>query len=173
MNLRHYSLSPSDYLKICIMALLVALPLSACSSHESFTDQGILTYGDLQVSVVETGFDQGRGGFICVDSNYGHPYAILSFACTEEADSDCKISVLVEVKYTNAASWGLGYFSNSNSSYLPHNLTLSPGESVEETFETRSTGKQCWSKSEPVRKITIALRDRSGELKDLSASYRP
>ena len=173
MILHHRRPTLHNYLNNLIIILLAALSLSACSAHESFSGQEILDYGDLQISVVEAGFDRTRDGFICTDSNYGFPKVTLSMACAEEAESDCKFSVLVEVKYTNGASWGLGYFSNSNSSYLPHNLTLSPGESIEETFENRSTGKQCWSKSEPVRKIIIAIRDRSDELKDLSASYKP
>ena len=173
MNPHHHSHSQNQSLILSLLVLFLAFSLSACSTHDSFSGHDVLDYGDLRVSVLETGFDRIRDGFICDDSNYGHPYATLSFTCTEEANSDCKFSVLVEVKYTNGASWGLGYFSNSNSSYLPQNLTLSPGESIEETFENRSTGKQCWSKSEPVRKIIIALRDRSGELKDLSASYKP
>ena len=173
MNPHHHSHSQNQSLILSLLVLFLAFSLSACSTHDSFSGQDVLDYGDLRVSVLETGFDRIRDGFICDDSNYGHPYATLSFTCTEEANSDCKFSVLVEVKYTNGASWGLGYFSNSNSSYLPQNLTLSPGESVEETFENTSTGKQCWLKSEPVKKITIALRDRSGELKDLSANYKP
>ena len=173
MILHHRRPNHRNYLINLIIILLAALSLSACSAYESFAGQEILDYRYLQVSVVEAGFDRTRDGFICNDSNYGHPYVILSFACSEDAESECKFSVLVEAKYTNGASWGLGYFSNSDSSYLPHNLTLSPGESMEETFENQSTGKQCWSKSEPVRKITITIRDRSGELKDLSASFKP
>ena len=171
---RHYkTFSNKNLLIILIQMLLAGLILSACSAHASFSGQGTLEFGNLQVSVIETGYERVRDGFVCDDTNYGHPYATLSFTCAENAESDCQISAMVEVKYTNGASWGLGYFSSSDSSYLPVNLSLTPGERTEITFENSSKVTQCWSKSVDVRKITLSLRDRSGELKDLSASYKP
>jgi hypothetical protein len=173
MPVQHHAFSHHKNQKAIILVLLAGLILSACSARSSFSGQETLEYGDLRVSVTETGYDRVRNGFVCDNTGYGHPYATLSFECTAEADSDCGISILVEVKYTNGASWGLGYFSTSDSSYLPVNLSLDPGESTEVTFENSATGTQCWSKSEEIKKITISLRDRSGELKDLSARYAP
>ena len=119
------------------------------------------------------GYDRIRDGFVCDNTKYAHPFVTLAFTCAEDAESDCKFSVLVEAKYTNGSSWGLDHFTQSDSDYLPKNLTLSPGERTEVTFQNSTKIKQCWPKSESVKRLTIALRDRSGELKDLSASYRP
>lgn len=139
-----------------VLLVLMSLFLSACTAHASFDDQCVLNYGNLQVTFVTAGFDWQRDGWVCDDSHYGHPYVAPELTCQPAADTACSIDILVKVKYENGASWGLGYFTKSGSDYSPERIRLDPGESAEITFENSPNGKQCWPKSEVIKRITIA-----------------
>jgi hypothetical protein len=156
--------------------LAAVLILSACSAGRGqFDDQGALEYGDLRVTLLESGFDKVYEGFVCDDEDFRHPFVTLQLACSDEAESGCHVKLTLAVKYEDGASWGKDRFSSSTSStdFQPKTLFLKPGATKEITFRPNSAVRQCWSINEPVKQITVVLRDETGDLKDLRASYKP
>ncbi|MBG0771695.1 MAG: hypothetical protein H0S82_08295 [Anaerolineaceae bacterium] len=164
--------------KLILLATFLILTqlLTACSTQGNpFDEQGQLSYGDLQLVLVEVGFDRTYEGFVCDDSDFQHPFVTLRLTCSEESDGGCYIGVTLAVKYEDGASWGKSSFSQSNSStdFQPRTLFLKPGTTEEITFRPNSAVRQCWSIHEAVNKITVVLRDETGEIKNLSAVYKP
>ena len=156
--------------------LILTQILSACSTQSNqFDEQGQLAYGDLQLTLVEMGFDRSYDGFVCDDSDYQHPFVTLRLTCSEESGDGCYVGVTLAVKYEDGASWGKSSFSQSSSStaFQPRTLFLKPGATEEITFRPNSAVRQCWSIHEAVNKITVVLRDETGEMKDQLAVYKP
>lgn len=162
---------------ITLLALFLAtFLLSACSANRGqFDEEGSLDYGDLRVSLLETGFDRVYEGFVCDDEDFQHPFSTLLLACNDEAPSGCHITFTIAVKYDDGASWGRTSLNTSSSStdFQPKTLFLEPGETREFTFRPNSAVRHCWDVREPVKRITVALRDESGELKDMQANFKP
>jgi hypothetical protein len=158
------------------LLLILPLVLSACSTTRGqFDDQGSLDYGDLHVSILETGYDRSYAGFICDDPNYGHPYVTLTLTCRDDATTDCKARITLATKFDNGSSWGKDNFSTSDSptEFASQFPFLRPGETEEITFRPNSATRHCWSINQDIKKITVILRDRSGELKDMKVTYKP
>jgi hypothetical protein len=161
---------------VLTIILLATFLLSACSASQGqFDEEGNLDYGDLRVSLLETGFDRVYEGFICDDEDFQHPFTTLLLTCSDEAASGCHITVTLAVKYDDGASWGSTSLNISSSStdFQPKTLFLEPGETREFTFRPNSAVRHCWDVREPVKRITVALRDESGELKDMQANFEP
>ena len=158
-----------------IVTLLLCLALAACHANDpEFDDQGILQYGDLQVKITEHGFDTYLDGWYCSDDDYAHPYLNLDVVCAENAQQSCAVDVVVEVKYEDGSSWGRTYFKKSYSSteFRHEGIHLKPGKDKQITFRPTTRSKDCWLR-QPVKRITVTLRDKSGEMKNLSASIQP
>jgi hypothetical protein len=161
---------------ILISLVLATLLLSACSaSRGQFDEESNLDYGDLQVSLLETGFDRVYEGFVCDDEDYQHPFSTLLLTCSDSAEPGCHFTVTLTVKYDDGASWGNTSLNTSNSStdFQPKTIFLEPGESREITFRPNNAVRHCWDVREPVKRITVDLRDESGDLKDMQAIFKP
>ena len=106
---------------------------------------------------------------------FQHPYVTLTLTCSEESEDGCYTKVTLAVKYEDGASWGKSSFSQSSSStaFQPKTLFLKPGATQEITFRPSSAVRQCWSIHESIKRITLVLRDETGEMKDLSAIFHP
>jgi hypothetical protein len=174
----HHSNSHRTYQGIIALTiiLIATFLLSACSASQGqFDEEGNLDYGDLRVSLLETGFDRVYEGFVCNDEDFQHPFSTLLLTCSDSAEPGCHLTVTLAVKYDNGASWGSTSLNTSSSStdFQPKTMFLEPGESRETTFRPNSAVRHCWDIREPVKRITVALRDESGELKDMQANYKP
>lgn len=160
---------------LTFVLLMATLILTACSAGQGeFDEQGNLDYGDLRVSLLESGFTRIYEGFVCDDDDFQHPFVTLQLTCSDEADSGCHVSLTLAVKYEDGASWGKTSFSSSTSStdFQAKTVFLKPGTTKEITFHPNSAVRQCWDVRESVRRITVVLRDKTGALKDLQVNYR-
>jgi len=165
-------------IRIALIAVLLVSThlITACAAQQGqFDTTGQLSYGDLQVTLVEVGFDRTFEGFICDDSDFRHPFVTLQLTCADDATDGCYITATLAVKYENGASWGKTTFSASNSTtdFQPITQFLQAGVTKEITFRPNSAVRQCWSIQQSVKRITLVLRDETGELKNLQAIYQP
>lgn len=176
----HRDLHPSQLhkIKITLLAILLLLTnfLTACSTQQvKFDDQNQLSYGYLQVKLIEVGFTRIHEGFVCDNSNYQHPFVTLQLTCSDDAVNGCYIKLTLAVKYEDGASWGRSYFSQSTSptDFQPKTIFLQPGTTNEITFRPNNAVRQCWSIHELVKQITFVFRDETGSMKDLRTTYKP
>ena len=156
--------------------LFITLILSSCFANQGqFDEEGNLTFGDLQVTILESGSTRVYEGFVCDDDDFQHPFVTLQLSCSEETENGCHITFSLAVKYEDGASWGRTSLSSSSSptDFQPKTLFLEPGESRAFTFHPNSAVRQCWSIRESVKRITVVLRDETGVMKDMQANFTP